>query len=510
MRMVKAAMLPNRIHESHWKPILYYIGMVVVGLGVLMYIPLVVALLYAEWAVAVDFALSAGITLCLGGSLVLGFRGYRRQRLGWGEGMTVTAAAWFIGMLMCAIPYQLSGNYLSYLDSCFDVMSGFTTTGLTLVQDMDHLSNGVNMWRHLLTFVGGQGMVVLVLTVLTRGVNGAYKMYVGEGKDERLLPNVVHTARSIWLISLGYLGVGTVCLWLAGIALGLAPDRALLHGVWIFMSAWSTGGFAPMTQNILYYHSAVYELLTIVFFIIGSFNFALHYAAFTRHKRELVKNVEVISFTVTVTVLTLIMTIGLMRLNVYPDAMAMFRKGFYQLISGHTTTGFMSIYARQFFHEWGDVALFAMTIAMLIGGSACSTAGGFKGLRMGIIFTAFRRDVSRVALSESMVSVRKYHHIHDVLLDDGVVRSALLIVIAYIFTFTVGTLAGMLCGYPLGASAFESASATGNVGLSIGITAATMPNALKVVYLVIFWLARLEFMSILALGTYIAMKVKKK
>ena len=503
-------MLPNRNHESHWKPILYYIGMVVVGLGSIMLIPLIVALLYAEWQIAIDFALSASVTLFLGGILLLWFRAYRKQRIGWGEGMTVTASAWLIGMFVCAIPYQLSGNYLSYLDSCFDVMSGFTTTGLTLVQDMDHLSNGINMWRHLLTFVGGQGMVVLVLTVLTRGVNGVYKMYVGEGKDERLLPNVVHTARSIWLISLAYLGLGTVCLWVAGIVQGIAVDRAFFQGLWIFMSAWSTGGFAPMSQNILYYHSAVYELITIVFFTIGSFNFALHYAAFTGHRRELVKNVEIISFTVTVTVLTLLVTLGLMRQNVYPDAVAMFRKGFYQLISGHTTTGFMSIYARQFFHEWGDVALFAMIIAMLIGGSACSTAGGFKGLRMAVIFTAFRRDVSRVALPESMVSVRKYHHIRDIVLDDGVVRSALLIVIAYIFTFTLGTLTGMLCGYPFSMAAFESASVTGNVGLSIGLTTVTMPAILKIVYLVIIWLARLEFMSILALGTYIAMKVKKR
>ena len=87
---------------------------------------------------------------------------------------------------------------------------------MTLVQDIDHLSNGVNMWRHMLTFVGGQGMVVLVLTVMTRMSSGVYKMYVGEGKDERLMPNVAHTARHIWQISLVYLAVGTVCLWIVG------------------------------------------------------------------------------------------------------------------------------------------------------------------------------------------------------------------------------------------------------------------------------------------------------
>lgn len=503
-------MLHTRYEGSPWKPILYYIGVVVFFLGLMMYIPMATSLLYGEWPVAVDFALAGGFTVLVGGSLMLLLRRYRRARLGWGEGMTITATAWFLGMLFCALPYALSGNYRSFLDCCFDVMSGFTTTGLTLVQDMDHLANGLNMWRHLLTFVGGQGMVVLVLTVLTKASSGLYKMYVGEGKDERLLPNVVHTARSIWAISLVYLAVGTLALWIMGMADGMAADRAFLHGLWIFMSAWSTGGFAPMSQNILYYHSVWYETITIVFFVIGSFNFALHYAVFTGKRRELIRNVETISFSITVTVLTLIATYGLMKLNVYPNAVAMFRKGFYQLISGHTTTGFMTIYARQFYHEWGDVALFAIILAMLIGGSACSTAGGFKGLRMGILFAAFRRDVARMALPEAMVSVRRYHHIRDVALDDGVVRSAMLIVIAYAVTFTVATLAGIMYGYPFGMAAFEAASVTGNVGLSIGLTSPDMPALLKMLYIVIMWLARLEFMSILALGAYVAIKVKKR
>ena len=130
--------------------------------------------------------------------------------------MTLTAISWLAGMVFCAVPYYLSGQYLSFLDACFDVMSGFTTTGLTLIQDMDHTANGINMWRHLLTFVGGQGMIVLAITFLVKGTNGAYKMYVGEGKDERLMPNVVSTARYIWGISLVYLLLGTAVLTVIG------------------------------------------------------------------------------------------------------------------------------------------------------------------------------------------------------------------------------------------------------------------------------------------------------
>lgn len=501
-------MIKKRNGQGHatW----YYMGFVLIGMALTQYIPLITSLVFSEWDMALNFLISSSSALLLGGAMVLGGRKAERQKLGWSQGMVVAAGSWFFGMLLCALPYYLSGNYLSYLDCCFDVMSGLTTTGLVLIQDLDHVSNGLNMWRHLLTFIGGQGMVVLALSFLVKGANGAYKMYVGEGKDERLMPNVVSTARYIWLISLIYLVVGTVVLWISGIAAGLSVGRAFLHGLWVFMAAWSTGGFAPMSQNILYYHNAFYEIATVVFFVIGSFNFALHYAVLKGNRKELVKNVETVSFAITVTALTLIATLGLMRLHVYPDIVSMFRKGFYQVISGHTTTGFMTIYARQFYREWGDIALFAIIIAMLFGGSACSTAGGFKGLRIGIIAHTLKREIKRMALPDSIVSVEKVHHIRDVILDDSLIRSAFLIVMAYIVTFTLGTLAGMLCGYSFGSAAFESASVTGNVGLSIGVTTASMPSALKIVYIVIMWLARLEFMSVFALMVYVAKKVKKK
>lgn len=499
-------MLENNFQR--YVPIVHYIGIVMICLGALQLVPMLVSLLYQEWPVFFIFLLTASLAILLGGLAALLCHPPKGARLSWGEGMLVSAAAWIIGMLFCALPYSLSGNWLSFLDACFDVMSGLTTTGLVLVQDIDHLSNGINMWRHLLTFVGGQGMVVLALSFLVKGTSGAYKMYVGEGKDERLAPNVVNTARNIWVISLVYLVVGSIAQWIAGLQIGMSADRALLHGIWIFMAAWSTGGFAPQSQNILYYHSLLYELVTMVFFIIGSFNFALHFAVISGKRKELLKNVETMSFSITVTVLTLLATFGLMKSGVYSDTMALFRKGFYQLISGHTTTGFMSIYARQFYHEWGDLALFAIIIAMLIGGSACSTAGGFKGLRMGIIFHAFKKDVRKLGQPESMISMEKMHHIKEIEIDDNVARSAMLIVIAYILTFIIGTIGGMLSGFSFAEAGFESASVTGNVGLSIGVTSPAMPAILKIIYIVSMWVARLEFVSILALGAYLIARAK--
>jgi trk system potassium uptake protein TrkH len=273
----------------------YYTGYIVLGIALLMCIPLLTSLPMAEWAPALDFTISMSFTVIVGLLLMMLGRRTRTDNLqvDWKYGFIIAALSWIMLMFLCSIPYLLSGHTKSLLDGCFDVMSGFTTTGLVLTQDLDHLSTGLNMWRHMLTFIGGQGMVVLALSFLGKHIGGAYKMYCGEGKDIKLLPNVKDTARFIWKISVIYLFVGTVALWICGMFIGLSPLPAFLHGLYIFESAWSTGGFAPNTQNMMYYHSFAYEVITIIFFVLGSLNFGLHYAIWQGKKKEMVKNIEV-------------------------------------------------------------------------------------------------------------------------------------------------------------------------------------------------------------------------
>ena len=144
-----------------------------------MFIPVITSICFKEWPAAVDFLLSLSISLSIGSLLVLSGKNTRKEvKIQWKHGLIIASFSWILLMILCAIPYRLSGNVLSFLDACFDVMSGFTTTGLVLTQDLDHLSMGLNMWRHILTFVGGQGMVVLALSLLVKNTAGAYKMYV--------------------------------------------------------------------------------------------------------------------------------------------------------------------------------------------------------------------------------------------------------------------------------------------------------------------------------------------
>jgi trk system potassium uptake protein TrkH len=196
-------------------------------------------------------------------------------------------------------------------------------------------------------------------------------------------------------------------------------------------------------------------------------------------------------------------------MNVYPDAVAGFRRIIFNVISAHTTTGLGSVYARQFALEWGDFGILIMVIVMLIGGSACSTAGGFKGLRVGIVMKGLIMDIKRLLTSERSMKVYKFHHIKDRVLEDSLIKSSAIIICCYLVTFMVGTVLGTFYGYPISAAAFEAASVSGNVGLSIGVTAPSMPAVLKIFYIIAMYLGRLEFLSVFALIGYIYGGVKK-
>lgn len=490
----------------------YYTGYVVLGTALLMLIPLFTSLAMREWSPLLDFLISVSISTFCGLSMILAGKETREKKnaLQWKHGFIISAFSWILLMFLCSFPYTLSGHTHSLLDACFDVMSGFTTTGLVLLQDLDHLSVSLNMWRHILTFVGGQGMVVLALTFLIRNTGGAYKVYVGEAKDIELVPNVKGTARQIWKISIAYLAIGTLALWVTGIFIGLRPVSAFFHALNIFESTWSTGGFAPNTQNIMYYHSFLYEVITLVFFILGSLNFGLHYALWQKNKKELFKNIEVQSFFITTLLTSALAAAVFSKSGLYTEAISTFRRVVYNVLSAHTTTGFGSVYARQFAVEWGDKGILILVLAMLIGGSACSTAGGIKGLRIGIIVKGLIADIKKVLSSERNVKLYKVHHIKDLILDDALVKSASLITLCYLTTFAIGTMIAVFYGYPLGDAAFEAASVTGNVGLSIGVTGPAMPALLKIYFIIAMYLGRLEFLSVFALIGSIIGGIKKR
>ncbi|MFQ5680508.1 MAG: TrkH family potassium uptake protein [Candidatus Omnitrophota bacterium] len=480
----------------------FFLGKIASALGLIMLIPAVIGVLFSEANPAADYVIASEICFIVGLLLTLLCRG--QTDLSWMQGMVVVSLGWLMAALLGAVPLHLSGHFASFLDAWFEAMSGFATTGLTLIKDLDHLSLAHNFWRHLMIFIGGQGIVVVAISLfMIKGGAGAFRIYVGEARDERVLPNVLSTARFIWLVSIVYLLLGTLALGVAGIVEGLGAKRAFFDGVCMFMAAFDTGGFTPRSQNILYYHSLLIESITMALMILGALNFNLHYHLWNGKRKELFHNLEMRVLGITMFVIFAIIAIDIMRLNLYPDALTLFRKGVYQLISAHSGTGYSNLYPRQFIAEWGNLSLVGLIVAMGLGGSICSTTGGIKALRVGIMFKGLVQDVKQIMLPESTVLQQKFHHLKEVVLEDKYVRVALVAVVLYFCVYVAGAFLGMVFGYPFLDSLFESTSAAANVGLSCGITRPAMPALLKVAYIIEMWAGRLEFVSILVLGGFL-------
>jgi trk system potassium uptake protein TrkH len=486
----------------------YYLGQIIIHIGLVMLVPIAFGLLIGERNPAIDFFIGLEVALIAG--LILTKLCYTQKDPNWMQGMVVVSLAWLAAMFLGAIPLFLSGHWRTFLDACFDAMSGFATTGLVLVEDLDHLSFTHNLWRHLIMFIGGQGIVIIAISFFVKGLSGALKMYMGEGREEKILPNVINTARFIWLVSVIYLVLGTLVLTGVGVVEGLRFKKAVFHAACIFMAAFDTGGFTPHSQNIMYYHSCIFEVVTIVIMVLGAINFHLHYHIWTGNRREIYRNIETVALFLSIMATFLITAVGVRHAGLYPQALVLFRKGFYQLISAHTGTGFQTIYARQFIMDWNSLSSVGVILAMALGGAVCSTTGAIKMLRIGIIFKIFLQDIKRIILPEKAMVVQKYHHIKTLFLEDKQARSALLITLAYILLYGLGALVGMYYGYPFLSSLFESTSAGANVGLSCGITSVYMPTPLKLTYILQMWAGRLEFISIFTLLGFLIAAIKGK
>lgn len=482
----------------------FYLGKIVIGLSLFMLIPMIIALLIGERAACMDFLISFMAALIFG--LALHIFCYTEEDARWGHGMIVVSVSWVFASLIAALPLYLSGHFLTYLDATFEAVSGFTTSGLSLANDLAHMGYSYNIWRHLTHFIGGQGLVVVILSFFVTGASGSMRLYVGEARDERVMPNIRRTSQFIWTVSFIYLILGTASLGLTAWLEGFPVWSALFHGFCIFVAAFDTGGFAPQSQSMIYYHSMAFEMVAVICMILGSINFRLHYALWSGQRKELIKDFEIIFFFFSVVTLTSLIIFGLTKTGTYTDLLTLFRKGFFQTISAHTGSGFSNIYSVDFINEWGSLAVFGIIFAMSLGGCANSTTGGIKMIRFGIVAQSFANDVKQAVLPEKAVFVKRIHHIKDMFLTDKQMRFACMILLAYITTFFIGGIVGMICGYPFVESFFESTSATANVGLSCGITNPQMPTVLKITYMIQMWAGRLEFMSIFVLlGFFLAL-----
>ncbi len=468
------------------------LGRLIIGMAFFMLIPLVTAFIRGEISPFFDFLIGFSISITMGTLLMIIFP--MQDEVGWIHSFFTVSLGWLAFSLLGAVPLYLSSHFLSFVDAWFDAMSGFSTTGLTLIQDLDHLSYAHNMWRHLTMFIGGQGIILASLSVLTRARSVALGFYIGEARQEKIMPNVIGTARFIWKVSFVYFILGVITFFIILYNQGLSLEKSFFHSMWIFFAAFDTGGFAPQSQNINYYHSYALEIATMIFMLLGAINFNLHYWVWNKSKKELFKNIEIKTFLFTISSITFILYFGF-KISGWGQPQIMFRKGFYQLISAHSGCGFTNLSMGEL-NLFPDLGLLAVIFGMMIGGAVCSTTGGIKLMRLGIIFKVFFVEIKRWMMPFKAVCKDKFHHLQDLVLNDKRIKEAYLFFTVFIFTYVIGAIVGVAFGYSPLFALFESVSAAANVGLSVGLTNAAMPLTLKLVYIYQMWAGRLEFIAI--------------
>lgn len=479
----------------------FYLGKIAMALAMMMGLPALLAIVLGEWDAAVALLTGTGIAAAIWQAAEWRLR--TRASLTWAHGTVVVALAWLLGSVLAAVPLMLSGHVADFLDAWFETMSGLTTSGLSVVQDLDHLSHAMNFYRHLTHFAGGQGIVIVALSLFSRGGASIGTLFVAEGRDERIVPSVVRTARFIYLIAGTYLVAGTLALTAAMWTAGIGGWRGLWHAVNLFMAAFDTGGFSPASSSIVYYHSAAVEAVLTVLMLAGMVSFALHYALWSGRRGILLRNLEVRTLALTMVGLAVLTVHGLVRAGTFDTTAALVRKGLFTLVSAHSGTGFAVNHGALYVTDWGMLAPAAVVTAMALGGMAGSTAGGIKMLRIGLAAKGLMREVRRLLQPESAVTVATYHSGKQRIVTLPLLSAATTVLLLYVLTYLAGALVGLLYGsWDVTETIFESVSAAANVGLSVGITSPDMPAGLQVTYILQMWLGRLEFMAAFAMVGY--------
>lgn len=476
------------------------VGRVLLGIGALHLPAIATAMAAGEWNDAAAMLVGATSAVLVGVWLSRGVESDRK--LEWAEGMVTVAMSWLLAPLPVAVSLFLSGNAGSLLDGFFDGMSGLTTSGLSVLQDIDHAGAGIQLLRHLLHFAGGQGIILVVLMLLASGGPHVGTLLAGEGREERLAPNAIRTAKFIYTIAVVWGLVGTAVLFVVLQGVGFEPMRALLHGAALFMAAFDTGGFSIQSTSVAYYHSALVEGVLVVLMIAGALSFPLHHQLWQRRLRSATDDLDLRTFAVTTMVLSATALVALAANSTYETVGAMVRKGAFTLVSAATGTGF-AVVSGQAYGTWGQLAPGVLVIAMALGAMAGSTAGGIKAVRVGLVVKSVLRDVRAALTAESAVVVATYHARRERLVTDEQVAGAVIVMAMFVGSYILGALVIVYHGATLEAALFESVSATATVGLSTGITGPAAPVAIKLTQILQMWMGRLEFLAVIALAVWV-------
>lgn len=455
--------------------------------------PLVVGVVYEEWAAMEAMLYSALITAGCGALMTFGLKP-KSMDMHKREGILLTPVVWIFFSAFGMLPFFFTHSIGDVASAFMETMSGFTTTGLTVIADVEVLPKAILFWRSVMHWVGGMGIILFSLAVLPM-LNHAGGMQLFNAEvtgitHDKLRPRISSTAKSLWMVYISLTGMSCAMLW-AG---PMDFFDALCHS----MSALSTGGFSTKNASIAWWDSTYVNIVIVVFMFLGGVNFALIYHGARGNIKALTSNatfrwyigtvVVAVSMCVAYIMLTGIDNRGIERVTL--DAL-------FTCVSAMTTTGFIVVD----FEQWGQFVIMVLCIIMFFGSCAGSTSGGAKIDRMELMAKNIKNELYRVLHPNSVVNVRINHKV----VPQEIVTKAVVFLGIYVCITAIGTLALAALDYPLQDAFFSAISALSNVGLGVGDATggcyASYSEAAKWIMSLLMLLGRLELFTVLVVFT---------
>jgi trk system potassium uptake protein TrkH len=491
------------------------LGRVVKYLSVPLLVPLVTAIRYGESPL--PFLVTMVVTLGLGLALE---RLDPNPMLGTADGFVFVGATWLLVPLLGTIPYLVAGNgtVAMPVNALFESMSGFTTTGATILGEIsfEQHPHSILMWRQLTQWLGGMGIVVLVVAILPELGAGGAQLVESESPGlelEKLTPRIAETARALWLLYAG-LTVLLATLLYALHLLGYAPNMGIYNSIAHALTTMPTGGFSPEARSIEAFSPAVQWLITLFMLVAGT-NFALLWHARRGNPDRLWNNPEFRAYLGIVSVVGLFAAVllfagtGLARTpagvpTIPGNAERALRQGVFQAAAIVTTTG----YASMDFNTWSTPAKYLLLAAMFLGGSAGSAAGSVKIVRWVVVVKSSARELFTTGRPDAIRPVRMGSNV----VEEGTIRGVFVFTLLFVIFFFVSTGLLFFDGIDTGTSLsiLEAMSTTvailGNVGPGFGLVGPMnsyepFSRVSKLFMVFLMWIGRLEIISVLVLLT---------
>lgn len=468
--------------------ILYITSITIIFESLFMLFPILVSFIYGEKDLT-PLTLSFLITFILGFSFHQFSKKYRRFELRHREAFFTVTFSWAIATLFATLPYLLSGSISSFTDAYFEAMAGFTTTGSSVIKDVEIMPRGVLFWRSLTQWMGGMGIILFALAVLPiLGTGGMqlFKAEVPEISVDKLRPRIIDTAKALWFI---YTGLTVLCSasYIAG---GMSIFDAINHS----FTTMATGGFSTKNASLAFFKSPTLEFLSSFFMFLAGINYSLYFYVFRGDILRLFKSDEFKFYLFLTFAATLLITLNL--INSTPSIIDSFRLAIFQVTSVMTTTG----YASADFEKWPPLSLIILVIIMFAGGMIGSTGGGIKQVRILLTLKQGYREIYQLIHPRAITTLK----LDDKILSKEILGSIWGFFFLFILIWVIATAGMAATGTDIITSTTTVISAMCNVGPALGEAGpsenyASLPVVAKWILIFCMLTGRLELYTVLIL-----------